>query len=109
LRRGLSNLLDNAIAHAGAVTVRVEAADGRAVARIQDSGPGIPEADLERVFEPFFRLEASRNRTTGGAGLGLSIARHAVRAHGGDLTLANAPEGGLVATLSLPLIEAEAA
>jgi len=79
------------------------------VARIQDRGPGIPEDQLERVFDPFFRLEASRNRKTGGAGLGLSIARHAVRAHGGDLTLANAHEGGLIATLSLPLISAEAA
>ena len=109
LRRGLSNLMDNAIGHAGAVSVRVEAEDGHAVARIQDRGPGIPEDQLERVFDPFFRLEASRSRKTGGAGLGLSIARHAARAHGGALTLANAPEGGLIATLSLPLIEAEAA
>jgi two-component system, OmpR family, sensor kinase len=109
LRRGLSNLMDNAIGHAGAVSVRVSAEDGRAVAWIQDRGPGIPEDQLERVFDPFFRLEASRNRKTGGAGLGLSIARHAVRAHGGDLTLANAPGGGLIATLSLPLIAAEAA
>jgi two-component system OmpR family sensor kinase len=109
LRRGLSNLMDNAVGHAGAVSVRVGAEAGRAVARIQDRGPGIPEDQLERVFDPFFRLEASRSRKTGGAGLGLSIARHAVRAHGGDLTLANAPEGGLIATLSLPLVEAEAA
>ena len=109
LRRGLSNLMDNAIGHAGAVSVRVGAEDGRAVARIQDRGPGIPEDQLERVFDPFFRLEASRSRKTGGAGLGLSIARHAMRAYGGDLTLANAPEGGLIATLSLPLIAAEAA
>ncbi|OGN51681.1 MAG: hypothetical protein A2352_01145 [Caulobacterales bacterium RIFOXYB1_FULL_67_16] len=109
IRRGLSNLMDNAIGHAGSVSVQVEAEAGRAVARIQDQGPGIPEDQLERVFDPFFRLEASRSRKTGGAGLGLSIARHAVRAHGGDLTLANAPEGGLIATLSLPLITAEAA
>lgn len=109
LRRGLSNLMDNAIGHAGTVSVRVLAEEGRAVARIQDRGPGIPEDQLERVFDPFFRLEASRSRKTGGAGLGLSIARHAVRAHGGDLTLDNAPEGGLIATLSLPLITAEAA
>ncbi|WP_299173006.1 ATP-binding protein [uncultured Brevundimonas sp.] len=108
LRRGLSNLMDNAIGHAGAVTVRVRAEAGRAVARIQDRGPGIPDDQLERVFDPFFRLEASRSRKTGGAGLGLSIARHAVRAHGGDLTLSNAPEGGLIATLCLPLVEAEA-
>lgn len=109
LRRGLSNLMDNAIGHAGAVTVRVGAEGGCAVARIQDRGPGIPADQLERVFDPFFRLEESRSRKTGGAGLGLSIARHAVRAHGGDLTLSNAPEGGLIAVLSLPLITAEAA
>lgn len=104
LRRGLSNLLDNAIMHGGSVVVEVVAENGRAVARIRDRGPGIPADQLERVFDPFFRLEGSRSRETGGAGLGLSIARHAVRAHGGELTLGNAPEGGLVATLSLPLI-----
>jgi len=104
LRRGLSNLLDNAIVHGGSVSVEVSAENGRAVARVRDRGPGIPADQLERVFDPFFRLEGSRSRETGGAGLGLSIARHAVRAHGGELTLGNAPEGGLVATLSLPLI-----
>lgn len=109
LRRSLSNLMDNAVSHASAVAVRVQVENGRAVTRIQDRGPGIPSDHLERVFEPFFRLEGSRNRKTGGAGLGLSIARHAVRAHGGDLTLSNAPEGGLVATLSLPLARADAA
>ncbi|NBB64685.1 HAMP domain-containing protein [Pseudomonas sp. ODNR1LW] len=109
IRRGLSNLMDNAVGHPGVVSVRVEAQAGRAVARIQDQGPGIPQDQLERVFEPFFRLEGSRSRKTGGAGLGLSIARHAVRAHGGDVTLDNAPEGGLIATLSLPLISVEAA
>ena len=70
--------------------------------RIADAGPGIPEADLERVFEPFYRLEASRSRATGGTGLGLGIARNIARALGGDVVLANRPEGGLEARLSLP-------
>jgi signal transduction histidine kinase len=67
-----------------------------------DEGPGIPEADLEHAFEPFFRGEASRSRETGGTGLGLGIARNIARAHGGDVTLKNRPGGGLEATLVLP-------
>lgn len=109
LRRGLSSLMDNALRHAGAVTVRAASEDGRAVVRIQDQGPGIPADQLERVFDPFFRLDGSRSRRTGGAGLGLSIARHAVRANGGELILSNAATGGLVATLSLPLVEGDRA
>ena len=63
-------------------------------------GPGIPPEELERVFEPFYRLESSRNRDSGGTGLGLSIARDIAQAHGGSLTLANLPAGGLEATLT---------
>jgi signal transduction histidine kinase len=69
---------------------------------IDDTGPGIPDADLEQMFEPFRRGESSRNRATGGTGLGLAIARNLARAHGGDVTLINRPEGGLRATLTLP-------
>lgn len=69
---------------------------------ITDSGPGIPEQQLEAVFEPFYRLETSRSRETGGTGLGLSIARNIALSHGGDLQLVNSPEGGLKAILSLP-------
>jgi len=69
---------------------------------IEDDGPGIPAADLERVFEPFFRLDASRNSETGGTGLGLSVARTIVHAHGGTLFLANRPSGGLRAVIRLP-------
>lgn len=108
LRRGLSNLMDNALRHAQAVTVRATSEDGRAVVRIQDQGAGIPADQLEHVFDPFFRLDGSRSRRTGGAGLGLSIARHAMRANGGELVLSNAATGGLVATLSLPLVEDDA-
>lgn len=105
LRRALSNLMDNALRHAQAVTVRATSEDGRAVVRVRDRGAGIPPDQLDRVFDPFFRLDGSRSRRTGGAGLGLSIARHAVRANGGDLVLSNAATGGLVATLSLPLVK----
>jgi signal transduction histidine kinase len=69
---------------------------------VLDDGPGIPEAALEQVFDPFFRLESSRARHTGGTGLGLGIARNIARAHGGDLVLVNRPEGGLRAELTLP-------
>ena len=65
---------------------------------ISDSGPGIAESELKKVFEPFYRVERSRNRSTGGTGLGLSIARGMARMHGGDVTLENRPEGGLKAT-----------
>ena len=69
---------------------------------VEDDGPGIPDALIEAAFEPFRRLETSRNRGTGGSGLGLAIARRGVAAHGGSLVLANRAEGGLRATVSLP-------
>jgi signal transduction histidine kinase len=69
---------------------------------VRDQGPGIAEAELERVFEPFYRVEASRNRATGGSGLGLTIARNIARAHGGDLVVKNRAGGGLEAVLTLP-------
>jgi signal transduction histidine kinase len=69
---------------------------------VLDRGPGIPEGELERVFDPFYRLEGSRSRSTGGSGLGLGIARNIARAHGGELTLRNRPGGGLEARLTLP-------
>jgi signal transduction histidine kinase len=80
----------------------VEDAPARLVIRVRDQGPGIPEAELERVFEPFYRLEASRSRDTGGTGLGLSIARQIAQLHGGTLILRNIKEGGLEAVLTLP-------
>lgn len=69
---------------------------------VEDSGPGIPDSELEAVFTPFRRLESSHNRETGGTGLGLTIARNILRAHGGDVVLRNRPEGGLSAVASLP-------
>jgi signal transduction histidine kinase len=69
---------------------------------IQDDGPGIPETEFENVFTPFYRLEQSRNSETGGAGLGLSVARNIIRGHGGDVMLKNRPEGGLSVEAYLP-------
>jgi signal transduction histidine kinase len=69
---------------------------------VRDRGPGIPPEELERVFEPYYRLESSRNRASGGTGLGLSIARNIARWHGGDIRLDNAAGGGLTAELRLP-------
>ena len=102
LRRALRNLLENAAAYGGRATARIERDDEEIRVVVEDEGPGIPEADLERVFEPFVRLEASRSRDTGGSGLGLAIARGIVRGHGGDIGLVNRAEGGLRATVALP-------
>lgn len=102
LRRCLTNLVDNAIRYGKRAIVMAEDAAGAITIRVLDEGPGIPEQELEHAFEPFFRGESSRNRDTGGTGLGLGIARNIARAHGGDLTLRNRPGGGLEATLTLP-------
>lgn len=102
LKRCLANLVENAVKYGGAA--KVTALDGadRLEIRIRDEGPGIAAAELDRVFDPFYRVEASRNRETGGTGLGLTIARSIARGHGGDVVLRNHPEGGLEATLTLP-------
>jgi signal transduction histidine kinase len=102
LRRALRNLVDNAVAYAGSATVTVEERPGGIEIRIEDDGPGIPTDRLEEVLDPFRRLESSRNRDSGGAGLGLAIANAAALAHGGRLELSNRPGGGLRAALILP-------
>ena len=103
LKRALANLVSNALTYGGSACVRlVPPNDGMLVIEVEDDGPGIPPAELERVFEPFHRGEPSRNRETGGVGLGLPIARNIFRAHGGDVTLANRPMGGAKATATLP-------
>lgn len=102
LRRALRNLLDNALAYAGSAVVRVEPRAEAVAIVVEDRGPGIPAERLEDVVEPFRRLEGSRNRESGGAGLGLAIAEAVALAHGGRLVLANRPEGGLSATILLP-------
>ena len=102
LKRCLVNLIENAIKYGERAAVRVE--DDAAQLRIvvADNGPGIPEDQLERVFELFYRVEGSRSRATGGVGLGLSVARDIARAHGGELMLRNRVGGGLEAILTLP-------
>ncbi|MCY4550748.1 MAG: ATP-binding protein [Defluviicoccus sp.] len=102
LRRAVRNLLENAAAHGSRATARIERDDREVRVIVDDEGPGIPEAELARVFEPFVRLEASRSRDTGGSGLGLAIARGIVRGHGGDILLENRAEGGLRATVAMP-------
>ncbi len=101
LRRLATNLLDNARRYAGACEVVLEDAAEYLTIRVRDRGPGVPEADRERVVEPFFRVERSRSRTTGGAGLGLAIVRTVARAHGGDVTLINRKGGGLEVHVTL--------
>jgi signal transduction histidine kinase len=101
LKRCLRNLVDNALKFGQRAMIDVEDGDALVI-RVTDQGPGIPEDLLERVFEPFYRLESSRNRDTGGTGLGLSIARDVAQMHGGTVTLRNHPEGGLIAELRLP-------
>jgi signal transduction histidine kinase len=103
LKRALANLVGNALAYGAAARLTLApATKGQLRILIEDDGPGVPEAELDGVFQPFRRLEASRNRETGGTGLGLTIARNILRAHGGDVVLRNRPAGGLVAVVNLP-------
>jgi signal transduction histidine kinase len=103
VRRALRNIIENAQRYGGGAEVTFVHDAEYVQIRVSDNGPGVPEAELEQVFEPFFRLEKSRSRETGGTGLGLSIARTIVRAHGGDVALTNRTEGGLLVTVTLPL------
>ena len=103
LNRALRNLIDNAVRYGGAAEASLTQEPGFAVITVADRGPGLPEDQLEAVFEPFVRLEASRNRDTGGAGLGLAIARTIIQAHGGTIELHNRAGGGLNAVVRLPL------
>lgn len=104
LKRALNNLIDNATEY-GPVSVEAvgDKASGKVCIRVMDSGPGIEEEMLERVFEPFVRLDASRSQVTGGSGLGLTIAQACVRAHGGRIVLTNRAGSGLCATIELPV------
>ena len=103
VRRALRNIIENAQRYGGGAEVTFVHDAEYVQIRVSDNGPGVPEAELEQVFEPFFRLEKSRSRETGGTGLGLSIARTIVRAHGGEVALTNRTEGGLLVTVTLPL------
>jgi len=103
LRRAVGNLVDNAVKYGERARLRLRVSDSRCTLEIDDDGPGIPQSQLQRVFEPFFRLEHSRNRDTGGVGLGLAVVRATITDHGGDVVLSACSGGGLRATLWLPL------
>ena len=103
LKRAIANLVQNAVKYAGTAVVKVRQSQDEVVIDIADSGPGIPNEQLEAVFSPFYRLDDARSRSTGGYGLGLTVARTIARSHGGDVTLSNRTEGGLQATLRLPM------
>jgi signal transduction histidine kinase len=102
LHRALQNLIDNAIKYGHSVCVRIEDDIHALRFVVEDDGPGIAQQELVRVTEPFYRPDASRSRTTGGVGLGLSIVKDIALMHGGELLLANRQQGGLSATLVLP-------
>ena len=105
LHDALRNLIENAVNYSsdgGRIELEAHADGERVVLSVADHGPGIPEADLARVFERFYRVDTSRTRDPGGTGLGLSIVRHLVELHGGKLSAANRAEGGAVFTMALP-------
>jgi two-component system sensor histidine kinase CpxA len=109
LRSAIENVVRNAVRYTApgtTVEIRLERRIGDQeediVVRVLDSGPGVPEDDLERIFQPFYRIDDARNRQTGGAGLGLSIADRAIRLHGGRVHASNRPEGGLEVEIRIP-------
>jgi signal transduction histidine kinase len=101
LKRALTNLIDNAVKYGKRARATVRSTPQAIEITIDDEGPGIPEDELTRVFQPFYRVESSRNRETGGIGLGLAIAASIVEAHGGELSLSNRKEGGLRARIAI--------
>ena len=103
IRRAVRNLVENAVAYGGEADVKIDDSQDAYEIVVEDHGPGsIPDADHQRVFEPFVRLESSRNREGGGTGLGLTLVKAIAEGHGGAITLENRPEGGLRARLRLP-------
>jgi signal transduction histidine kinase len=102
IKRAFANLIDNALTYGGAARVALRDAGEEVFVTVDDDGQGIPDAELERMFEPFQRLDASRNLRTGGVGLGLTITRQAVQREGGTVTLVNRPNGGLQAKVVIP-------
>jgi two-component system sensor histidine kinase CpxA len=105
VRSAIDNIVRNAIRHSpdeGSVEVELEVVDGRAQLRVRDQGAGVPEENLESLFEPFFRVADARDRRTGGSGLGLAIARRAIELHRGSIHACNVPGGGLEVVIELP-------
>jgi signal transduction histidine kinase len=107
LRRALTNLIDNAVKYGERARINVALRGSWAIFEVEDDGPGLPAGFSDRVLEPFIRLEPSRNRATGGAGLGLAVANTMARVHGGSIEMMNLPDGGLLATMTLPAAGAE--
>ncbi len=104
LKRAVTNLVMNALAYGNSAFAIIRpAVDGMVTLLVEDNGPGLPLSEVDRLFQPFQRIEMSRNKETGGMGLGLPIARNIFRAHGGDVTLGNRPNGGARATVTLPV------
>ncbi len=103
LRRAFTNLIENAVLYGQEATVKLDKEAGELKVAIADRGPGIPEELQEKVFQPFFRLEPSRNRETGGTGLGLAVAQTAIRRHGGEIQFSPRDGGGLVVEVTFPV------
>ena len=104
LKRAFTNLIDNAVKYGTPPQIELVCRTTELVVTIRDHGPGIPAGELESVLKPFYRVERSRNRTTGGVGLGLATVQTIVRGHCGRVALRNHPEGGLIAAITLPRI-----
>lgn len=102
LKRALANLVENAARYGEKATVYAARVGRDVQILIEDVGPGIPDDSMEKVFIPFYRIEPSRSRKTGGIGLGMTVSRTIIRAHGGDIALENKPEGGLLVVVTLP-------
>ena len=102
IRRAVRNLVENAVAYGGEAVVTINDTPGSYEIQVEDRGPGIPDKDQQRVFEPFVRLESSRNVETGGTGLGLTLVKAIAEGHGGDVVLENRENGGLRARMRLP-------
>jgi signal transduction histidine kinase len=102
MRRAVRNLIENAVKYGGGAEVFLRPGPRSVEITVCDRGPGIPVERIGEVFEAFTRLESSRNKETGGIGLGLALAKAIVREAGGDIRLTNRPEGGLAATITLP-------
>jgi signal transduction histidine kinase len=105
LKRAFTNLVENAIRYATPPEIELSCESETVVVEIRDRGPGIPPSAFDHVFDPYYRLDKSRNPNSGGFGLGLTAAQAIVREHGGDIILSNRAEGGLKASVTLPRIE----
>jgi signal transduction histidine kinase len=104
LKRALTNLIDNAVKYGKTPEIELFCEETALAVAIRDRGPGIPPDDLDQVFRPYFRVDKSRSRSTGGVGLGLTVAQAIVQGHGGEIILKNRPEGGLEARIVLPVL-----